>query len=89
MLGIAVVCDFRRDSERSADAWQGANPPTILNIPGAQTRNSGGAGRGARPYLESMFQAIDKEFGSFDEYRRKALGISDADLAALKAKLLE
>ena len=42
-----------------------------------------------RVYLDSMFQAIDPEFGSFDEYRRKALGISDADLAALEAKLLE
>ena len=42
-----------------------------------------------RIYLDSMFQAIDKEFGSFDEYRRKALGISDANLTALQAKLLE
>jgi protein-tyrosine phosphatase len=42
-----------------------------------------------RAYLESLFQAIDTEYGSFDRYRRTALGVSDADLAALKAKLLE
>jgi len=38
-LGIAVVCDFRRDSERAAapTAWQGARAPVILNLPGSQT----------------------------------------------------
>ena len=38
-LGIAVVCDFRRDSERAIaqTAWQGAKAPTILNLPGSQT----------------------------------------------------
>jgi len=40
-------------------------------------------------YLESMLAAIDRDYGSFDAYRRDALGVSDADLAALKAKLLE
>jgi protein-tyrosine phosphatase len=42
-----------------------------------------------RTYLDLMFAAIDKEYGSFDAYRRQALGISDADLTALQAKLLE
>jgi protein-tyrosine phosphatase len=42
-----------------------------------------------RAYLDLMFTAIDKEYGSFEAYRRQALGISDADLAALKSKLLE
>ena len=42
-----------------------------------------------RAYLELMFKTIDAEFGSFDEYRRKALGLSDEDLARLKARLLE
>ena len=198
-LGIAVVCDFRRESERSAapTSWQGAHPPTILHVPGEQRERSGSPAQrptsGANPtglspllmstypeypttlassfrttlqqimtrdgavlyhctagkdrtgtfsallltmlgvpravvmedylltnqylatperieafvarggsreaastalgvdraYLDLMFQAIDKEFGSFDDYRRKALGVSDADLLALKAKLLE
>ena len=197
-LGLAVVCDFRRESERRAapTSWQGAHPPTILDIPGEQrerdtatppprsdgipaglspllvtsypqypttlassfravlqqimTRDGavlyhctagkdrtgtfsallltmlgvsrdvvmedyllsnqyvatparidafvarGGSRESAvailgvdRAYLDSMFQAIEKQFGSFDEYRRKALGVSDADLAALKARLLE
>jgi protein-tyrosine phosphatase len=54
------------------------------------TRESAIANIGVdRAYLEMMFQAIDKAFGSFDEYRRNALGVSDADLVTLKAKLLE
>jgi len=43
----------------------------------------------ARECLDLMFQAIEKEFGSFGDDRRKALGVSDADLLALKPKLLE
>ena len=198
-LGIAVVCDFRRESERSAAAtnWRGPHSPTILHVPGDQRERDGSAARrpstgatqaglspllmstypeypttlassfrttlqqimtrdGAvlyhctagkdrtgtfsallltmlgvprevvmedyllsnqyvatparidafvarggsrdaavaaigvdRAYLDLMFQTIDAEFGSFDDYRRKALGLSDADLVALKAKLLE
>ena len=197
-LGISVVCDFRRDSERTAapTKWQGANAPEILNLPGAQAERSGG-GRGQpqapappglsallvnsyptyptalaasyrttieqlmtkdgavlyhctagkdrtgtfssmlltmlgvprevvvqdylltnqflatperidaivarggsregaltslgvdRAYLDLMFKTIDSEYGSFDEYRRKALGVSDADLVRLKNRLLE
>ena len=197
-LGIAVVCDFRRDSERNAapTKWQGANAPAILNVPGDQKERepaAGGAGAGSpqttlspllmaaypeypttmapafrsviqqiltrdgavlyhctagkdrtgtfsamlltmlgvprdvvmqdyllsnqfvatparieaavargasresvtallgvdRTYLELTFHTIEKDFGSFDEYRRKGLGVSDADLAILRAKLLE
>ena len=42
-----------------------------------------------RTYLESMFRTIDTQYGSFDEYRRKALALSDDDLEVLKRKLLE
>jgi protein-tyrosine phosphatase len=42
-----------------------------------------------RSYLEASFDAIDREYGSFDQYRRKALGLSDERLALLKARLLE
>jgi protein-tyrosine phosphatase len=195
-LGIAVVCDFRRESERSAapTKWQGANAPAILNLPGEQGERSAGGGTAAntppglspllvtsyptyvttlassfrtvlnqlatqngavlyhctagkdrtgsfsavlltmlgvpkdvvmedyllsnqyvvsearlnaavarggtresamatlgvdRAYLESFFRTIDAAYGSFDEYRRKALGVSDADLTVLKSRLLE
>jgi protein-tyrosine phosphatase len=40
-------------------------------------------------YLESVFAAIDRQFGSLDNYRRTALGVSDVDLVTLKARLLE
>lgn len=198
-LGIAAVCDFRRDGERAAaqTRWQGANPPAILDLPGGQgERNAaGGTGGGAAAptaglsallmasypeypttlaasyrttiqqlmtrdgavlyhctagkdrtgtfsallltmlgvsrdvvmqdyllsnqyvasperidalvargtardaavailgvdaaYLDLMFKSIDERYGSFDAYRRTVLGVSDADLATLKAKLLE
>lgn len=198
-LGIAAVCDFRRDSERQAapTTWQGATPPAILNLPGQQAERRGPAAAAAtrpaappglsslllssypeypatlassyrttiqqlmtqdgavlyhctagkdrtgtfsamlltmlgvapetvmddylltnqylatperidaivarggsreaaatslgvdRTYLERLFQAIDTQYGSFDTYRRTALGVSDADLARLKGRLLE
>ena len=40
-------------------------------------------------YLEGALHAIDAQFGSFDNYRRQALGVSDTDLETLKSKLLE
>ena len=42
-----------------------------------------------RSYLEAAFQAIDRTYGSFDNYRRTALKLLDADLERLKARLLE
>lgn len=42
-----------------------------------------------RSYLETALQAIDRKFGSLDNYRRTELGLSDQDLARLKARLLE
>lgn len=208
-LGIAVVCDFRRDSERAnaSTTWQGANAPTILNLPGAQVDRAPagvGGGRGAArgaggaapattadglspllassypqyattlaesyretmrqirtqngavlyhctagkdrtgsfsallltmlgvprdivmqdyllsneyvvsqaridavvarggtrrtalatmgvdsAYLDALFRSIDERYGSFDNYRRTALGVSDAELVALRNRLLE
>ena len=39
-------------------------------------------------YLRSTLQAIDTKYGSFDNYRRDALGVSDQDVELLKAHLL-
>lgn len=41
-----------------------------------------------REYLDAAFDAIDRRYGSFDRYRREALGVSDADVEALRAALL-
>jgi protein-tyrosine phosphatase len=40
-------------------------------------------------YIEAVFKAIDQRYGSFNRYRREALHFTDADVAALKARLLE
>jgi protein-tyrosine phosphatase len=40
-------------------------------------------------YLESTLQQIDAKYGSFDNYRRTALGVSDADVKLLRSRLLQ
>ena len=40
-----------------------------------------------REWLDSSFKAIDREYGSFDAYRRKVLGLSDADVQQLRDRL--
>ena len=42
-----------------------------------------------RAYLDAAFDEIDARFGSFDRYRREALGLDDARLAAFRALALE
>jgi protein-tyrosine phosphatase len=39
-------------------------------------------------YLKATFTAIDERFGSFDNFRRQALGLTDADVSALRTRLL-
>ncbi|MGV9836430.1 tyrosine-protein phosphatase [Nocardia niigatensis] len=38
--------------------------------------------------LDSAFDQVNKSYGSFDDYVREGLRLSDADVAALKVKLL-
>ena len=40
-------------------------------------------------YLGAAFAAIDERCGSFDRYRVEELGVDDADLARMRAILLE
>jgi protein-tyrosine phosphatase len=40
-------------------------------------------------YLQSTLRRIDTKYGSFDNYRRQALHVSDADAEALRARLTE
>ena len=40
-------------------------------------------------YLEAAFDAIDSSYGDFDTYRRVALGLDDAELAAFRSYALE
>jgi protein-tyrosine phosphatase len=37
---------------------------------------------------EAGFAQVDQQYGSFDRYLRQGLGLSDADLAALRALYL-
>ena len=40
-------------------------------------------------YLEAAFDAIESSYGDFDQYRRDALGLDDAELAAFRTYALE
>ncbi len=42
-----------------------------------------------RAYLESAFSAIDEAYGSFEAYRREALGLDDAAVRAFRSLALE
>jgi protein-tyrosine phosphatase len=42
-----------------------------------------------RAYLDAAFEEIDARWGSFDRYRREALGLDDARLAAFRDLALE
>ena len=39
-------------------------------------------------YLRTILRAINAKYGSFDNYRRQELHVSDADAAALRSRLL-
>jgi len=39
--------------------------------------------------LDATFESLDKTYGSFDAYLQNALKLSNADLAALRQRLLE
>ena len=39
-------------------------------------------------WIRGAFRAIDQQYGSFDNYRRQVLNVSDDDLEKVKAKLL-
>lgn len=42
-----------------------------------------------RSYIEAALETIDKKYGSFDEYRRKKLHLSDPDVETLRDRYLE
>jgi protein-tyrosine phosphatase len=43
----------------------------------------------AQPALDAAFDQVNQSYGSFDNYAHRGLGLTAADIAALKAKMLE
>ena len=58
---------------------------TLFQVDGDQLRSIMGV---ERRYLEAAFEAIQEEYGSFENYRREALGISDSELESFRDKSL-
>ncbi len=71
--------------QRAAVDWQkltgSAEPPDAAILRGVYTMH--------REAMTSTFDAIARLYGSFDTFVRQALGLSEADLMALRMRLLE
>ncbi|MFE3292479.1 tyrosine-protein phosphatase [Rhodococcus sp. NPDC059234] len=55
---------------------------------GSSSSSSLTGGGVKQEWLDSAFATADKHYGSFDNYVHQGLGLTDNDIAALKAKLL-
>jgi protein-tyrosine phosphatase len=91
ILGVpheAIVEDFVLSTR-----YLNENPSTISNrgiqAETVQARVFAGIILLQPRYIEAVFRAIDQRYGNFDRYRREALHFSDADVAALKSRLLD
>ncbi|MBV9503906.1 MAG: tyrosine-protein phosphatase [Acidobacteriia bacterium] len=89
MLGVpneTIVSDFLLSTQYLNER---AAPLTTTPVKGQQASVYEEVIRLQPRYIEAVFKAIDGRFGSFDNYRREALHLSDVDVAALKSRLLE
>ena len=59
---------------------------TLFQVDADQLRSVMGV---ERRFLQAAFDAIEQEYGTFERYRREALGISDEELEAFRAMSLE
>ena len=59
---------------------------TLFQVDADQLRSVMGV---ERRYLQAAFDAIEQEYGSFETYRREALGISDEELETFRNMSLE
>ena len=91
ILGVpreTILSDFVL-STRYLDERAPATPVPATEVEAAQARLFAEVIRLQPRYIEAVFQAVDERYGSFDRYRREALHVSDADVVALKARLLQ
>jgi len=58
---------------------------TLFQVDGDELRSIMGV---ERRYLEAAFDAIQEKYGSFENYRREALGISDSELESFRNRSL-
>ncbi len=63
-----------------------ARVASLFQVDGDQLRSIMGA---ERRFLQAAFEEIDKRYGSFENYRRDALGISDTEQEAFREMALE
>ncbi len=91
MLGVpkeTILSDFVLSTQYLNERQTAALAPAT-EVEAQQARRYAEVIRLQPRYIEAVFQAIDKRYGSFDTYRREALHLTDADVATLKARLLE
>lgn len=57
-------------------------------LPGSLGTIVSQSSRVEQSWLDASFATVDQKFGNFDNYVRQGLGLTDADIASLQAKLL-
>jgi protein-tyrosine phosphatase len=91
ILGVpdeTIVSDYLL-STKYLEEGERPTPPPATEADAREARALAEVIRLQPRYIESVFKAIDAKYGSFDNYRRDALHFTDADVAELKARLLE
>lgn len=92
LLGVpqdVVMADYMASKQNALNAR--ANQIRLLRLfKGDEAADKLSALLGVEePWLTAAFEEIDTQWGSFDNYRREALQLTDDDVARLKASLLE
>jgi protein-tyrosine phosphatase len=91
ILGVrdeTIVSDYLLSTKYLEEAER-PTPPPATEAEAREARAYSEVIRLQPRYIESVFKAIDQRYGSFDTYRRDALHFTDAEVAVLKARLLE
>lgn len=84
----AVVRDYMRTNEMHADLRQMTEKLESYGIPADKIDVVRAFMHTHEEYLERAFDTMNKLFGSFDGYAKEALGLTDADVASLRANYL-
>ena len=85
ILADYTATDYYRQSE---GAKSSAAIAQLMKIDDKTARKSSGTGA-KKEYLDATFAAINKQYGSVDNFLRQEIGLTDTELSTLKSKYLQ